>query len=261
MVDNFLDSPEGSEAEEVFRDTLVWHLETSGEGFTKQQIEEYMRLLKLRRDREQIGGVKLSETHVVKKSQLKQIIKEELIKILKENEYLDQLLDKISSSGMDSLSPKEKTYLDQYSKGANPKSLSPETFKVRLEKDFMGSYQAYLYASDNPWIPQQVFDLTNSYYMSDPDRDSMAIPVILNTEPELDPKDELGNDLPKPIGGSNSNDPSLYVNQEPKGIRISNGKGGKIIDILKDAGNVDDIKAIGINNIGIPGKYVEIFKF
>jgi hypothetical protein len=84
MVDGFLDSPEGSEAEEVFRDTLVWRLETSGEGFTKQQIEEYMRLLKLRRDREQIGGVKLSETSVIKKSQLKQFLKEEIRKILTE---------------------------------------------------------------------------------------------------------------------------------------------------------------------------------
>lgn len=258
MVDQFLDSPEGSEAEELFQDTIVWHLKTAGEGFTDQQIKEYIQLLKLRRNREQIGGVKLNEMHITKKSQLKQIIKEEVQKILKENEYLDQLLDKISSSGMDSLSPKEKTYLNQYSKGTNPKSLSPETFKVRLKK-MMGTYMAYLYAQDNPWIPQQVFDLTNSHYMSDPDRDPNAIFVDLNTELELDPEDESEDNL-KSIG-SKSNNPTLYVNQEPEGISMSNGKDGKIIDILKDAGNVDDIKAIGVNRIGIPGKYVTILKF
>jgi hypothetical protein len=195
----------------------------------------------------------------MKKSQFKQLIKEEIRKILKENEYLDQLLDKISSLGMDSLSPKEKTYLDQYSKGENPKSLSPETFKVRVENNYMGSYNAYLYAKDNPWIPQQVFDLTNAYYMYDPDSDPDSIPVMLNTEPE-DPEDELGNDFPKRIEGPKSNNPNIYTNQEPKGIRITNGKDNKIIDILKDAGNVYDIKDVGMNKIGIPGKYVEISK-
>jgi hypothetical protein len=249
MVDNFLDSPEGSEAEEVFRDTLVWHLETSGEGFTKQQIEEYMRLLKLRRDREQIGGVKLSETHVVKKSQLKQIIKEELIKILKENEYLDQLLDKISSSGMDSLSPKEKTYLDQYSKEANPKSLSPENFKVRLEKNEFGVYDSYLYTQDNSWIPQQVFDIGNSIYMGEPD-DLTRIPVYLNTYPKPDPE-------------SNMTDFKDAKTNDPNGAIIFSDKEGKMLNILKDVGNLDDLTPtnFGTSKIKIPGKYVEILKF
>ncbi len=248
MVDNFLDSPEGSEAEELFQDTIVWHLKTAGEGFTDQQIKEYIQLLKLRRNREQIGGVKLNETHVVKKSQLKQIIKEEVQKILKENEYLDQLLDKISSSGMDSLSPKEKTYLDQYSKGANPKSLSPETFKVRLEKNEFGVYDSYLYTQDNPWIPQQIFDIHNSIIMGggEPDR----ILVYLNTYPKPDPE-------------SNMTDFKDAKTNDPKGTRMFSDKEGKMLDILKDAGNLDDLTTtnFGTPKIKIPGKYVELLKF
>jgi hypothetical protein len=247
MVDNFLDSPEGSEAEELFQDTIVWHLKTAGEGFTDQQIKEYIQLLKLRRNREQIGGVKLNETHIVKKSQLKQIIKEEVQKILKENEYLDQLLDKISSSGMDSLSPKEKTYLDQYSKGANPKSLSPETFKVRLEKNEFGVYDSYLYTQDNSWIPQQVFDIHNSIVMGggEPDR----IPVYLNTYPKSDPE-------------SNMTDFKDAKTNDPKGARMFGDKEGKMLDILKDAGNLDDIATNSFTSaLKIPGKYVELLKF
>jgi hypothetical protein len=249
MVDNFLDSPEGSEAEELFQDTIVWHLKTAGEGFTDQQIKEYIQLLKLRRNREQIGGVKLNETHIVKKSQLKQIIKEEVQKILKENEYLDQLLDKISSSGMDSLSPKEKTYLDQYSKGANPKSLSPETFKVRLEKNEFGVYDSYLYTQDNSWIPQQVFDIGNSIYMGEPD-DPNRIPVYLNTYPKPDPE-------------SNMTDFKDAKTNDPNGAIIFSDKEGKMLDILKDVGNLDNITStnFGTSKIKIPGKYVELLKF
>jgi hypothetical protein len=193
----------------------------------------------------------------MKKSQLKQLIKEELIKILKENEYLDQLLDKISSSGMDSLSPKEKTYLDQYSKGENPKSLSPKTFKVRVEKDPFGfGYNARLYAQDNPWIPHQVFSLWHSNYLPDPEDDPNVINVYLNTEPdELDPKDGIE------LVTRKSTDPTAYHNQEPEGMTMSNGKGNKIINILKDAGNLDDLKLLGDNDsIGIPGKYIKISK-
>jgi len=53
----------------------------------------------------------------MKKSQLKQIIKEEISKILKENETVDRILDKISIQGKDSLTPEEKEYLERYSKG------------------------------------------------------------------------------------------------------------------------------------------------
>lgn len=248
MVDGFLDSPEGSEAEELFQDTIVWHLKTAGKGFTDQQIKEYIQLLKLRRNREQIGGVKLSETHITKKSQLKQIIKEEIQKILKENEYLDHLLDKISSSGMDSLSPKEKIYLDQYSKDKNPKSLFPETFKVRLEKNGFGVYDSYLYTQDNPWIPQQVFDIHNSIVTGEDEPDRIS--VYLNAYPKPDPKSNMTD-----FGDTKTND--------PKGFRMFSDKEGKILDFLKDAGNLDDITANSQNTslIKIPGKYVTILKF
>jgi hypothetical protein len=53
----------------------------------------------------------------MKYSQLRQIIKEEIRKVLNENEIIDKILDKISSYGVDSLTIKEKEYLDQNSKG------------------------------------------------------------------------------------------------------------------------------------------------
>jgi hypothetical protein len=53
----------------------------------------------------------------MKYSQLRQIIKEEISKVLRENKTVDQILDKISSQGKDSLTPEENEYLDKYSKG------------------------------------------------------------------------------------------------------------------------------------------------
>jgi hypothetical protein len=53
----------------------------------------------------------------MKKLKLIQIIKEEISKVLKENETIDKILDKISSQGKDSLTPEENEYLDKYSKG------------------------------------------------------------------------------------------------------------------------------------------------
>jgi hypothetical protein len=61
----------------------------------------------------------------MKISQLKQIIKEEISKILNENANIDQILDKISSKGVNSLSPYEKEYLDAY---AQEKELPPVEF-------------------------------------------------------------------------------------------------------------------------------------
>ena len=53
----------------------------------------------------------------MKKQDLKKLIKEEIQKILNEDEYtLNKILDKISSLGVDSLLPKEKRFLDQHSK-------------------------------------------------------------------------------------------------------------------------------------------------
>jgi hypothetical protein len=61
----------------------------------------------------------------MKHSQLRQIIKEEIKKVLNENINIDQILDKISSKGIDSLSSYEKDYLDAY---AQEKELPPVEF-------------------------------------------------------------------------------------------------------------------------------------
>jgi hypothetical protein len=53
----------------------------------------------------------------MKKSQLKQVIKEEIQKILEDSNIIDKILDKISTSGIDSLTPQEKEYLNKHSKG------------------------------------------------------------------------------------------------------------------------------------------------
>jgi hypothetical protein len=54
----------------------------------------------------------------MKKSQLKQLIKEEILKVLSEDQgIVDKILDKISQYGINSLTRVEKEYLDNYSKG------------------------------------------------------------------------------------------------------------------------------------------------
>jgi DNA-binding transcriptional regulator GbsR (MarR family) len=53
----------------------------------------------------------------MKKSELKQLIKEEIRKVLSENkDIVDKILDKISQYGINSLTYTEKEYLDKYSK-------------------------------------------------------------------------------------------------------------------------------------------------
>jgi hypothetical protein len=184
----------------------------------------------------------------MKKSQLKQIIKEEIIKILNENDYLDQLLDKISSSGENSLSSKEKNYLDQYSKGTNPESLSPKTFKVRLEKNNMGVYDSYMYAKDNSWIPQQIFDTINSLYY-EPQKDN-RIPIVLNTYPKPDPE-------------SNMTSFKSLNTSDPEAARILGDKEGYVINTLMDLGNIDDLTAVFSPSykIKIPGKYIDLLRY
>jgi hypothetical protein len=90
----------------------------------------------------------------MKKFQLKQLIKEEIRKVLNEDkDIIDKILDKISQRGMNSLTYTEKEYLDKYSKDdknlkapyslANEDALySPETIsniKSIIAKDFASS--------------------------------------------------------------------------------------------------------------------------
>lgn len=59
----------------------------------------------------------------MKKSELKQIIREEIRKVLNEDQaIIDKILDKISSSGIESLTPEEKKYLDTGGKSDIPSS-------------------------------------------------------------------------------------------------------------------------------------------
>lgn len=60
----------------------------------------------------------------MKKNILKQLIREEIRKVLNESQdgYLNSLLDKILDQGIESLSDEEKQALDQFSSGSKPKS-------------------------------------------------------------------------------------------------------------------------------------------
>jgi len=53
----------------------------------------------------------------MKKSQLKQLIKEEIRKVLNEDKIADRILDKINSQGINSLTKLEKDYLKDFSLG------------------------------------------------------------------------------------------------------------------------------------------------
>lgn len=80
----------------------------------------------------------------MKKLKLIQIIKEEISKVLKENETVDKILDKISSQGKDLLTPEEKEYLDKYSKGE--KNI-PEPITLQNVPTSASSVKAEIYPS------------------------------------------------------------------------------------------------------------------
>jgi hypothetical protein len=179
----------------------------------------------------------------MKKSQLKQIIKEEIAKILTENEYLDQLLDKISASGMDSLSAEEKKDLDRYHKGEDP---TPKKFKISIEKDTFGGYEAsaykgnnqwtpgyeaFVYKENNRWIPDYIFDMINSL-KSNPPTDSNRFQMYF--APDLNIK-------------------------TLNGAMISGDKKGEVLKFFKDEGNMNDLisPSSGTTSIRVPRKYID----
>ena len=66
----------------------------------------------------------------MKKSELKQIIKEEIHRALNENESLtNKILDKISQSGISSLTDFERQYLDKISNDEDVSSLKMNYLK------------------------------------------------------------------------------------------------------------------------------------
>ena len=76
----------------------------------------------------------------MKQSELRQIIKEEISKVLKENDIVDKILDKISAQGKDSLTPEEEEYLNRYSR--DEKDI-PEP--VTLQNKSASSVKAQIY--------------------------------------------------------------------------------------------------------------------
>ena len=67
----------------------------------------------------------------MKKSELKQIIKEKISKVLNENEdRLNQILDKINAKGMKSLNSKEKTFLYSLNKTDVPQKTENYDYKI-----------------------------------------------------------------------------------------------------------------------------------
>ena len=63
-------------------------------------------------------------------------------KLLEDISLVDKILDKISKKGIESLNPKEKEYIDQYSKGENPKDWkeypdwnNPENYYTRQKNE------------------------------------------------------------------------------------------------------------------------------
>jgi DNA-binding CsgD family transcriptional regulator len=91
----------------------------------------------------------------MKKSELKQIIKEEISKILKENETVDRILDKITIQGKDSLTPEEKEYLERYSKGE--KNI-PEPITLRNKPTSTSSAKAQQYPYSETPKEIEVYD-------------------------------------------------------------------------------------------------------
>ena len=73
----------------------------------------------------------------MKKSDLKQIIKEEIQKVFEDQRIIDKLLDKISSQGIESLTPEEKKYLDT---GGKSGVLSSE-IKVYVSEPYSELYK------------------------------------------------------------------------------------------------------------------------
>jgi len=87
--------------------------------------------------------------------ELKQLIKEEISKILKENETVDRILDKITIQGKDSLTPEEKEYLERYSKGE--KNI-PEPITLRNKPTSTSSAKAQQYPYSETPKEIEVYD-------------------------------------------------------------------------------------------------------
>jgi hypothetical protein len=85
------------------------------------------------------------------KNIISKIRMQKLAGILKEDANIDQILDKINIKGIDSLSFKEKDYLNKYSKGENPQSLIDDNEVIEYAK-IMAHSKMYIGTLKNtPW--------------------------------------------------------------------------------------------------------------
>jgi hypothetical protein len=103
---------------------------------------------------------------------------QKLAGILKEDINVDQILDKINDSGIDSLSPKEKEYLNKYSKGEKPQPLVDENEVIEYAK-IMGHSALYTGTLTNkPWgIFDDMEDNDNSQFNKDEDPEILGMKV------------------------------------------------------------------------------------
>jgi len=113
----------------------------------------------------------------MKKSQLKQLIKEEILKVLSEDQgMVDKILDKISQYGIKSLSQQELDTLNKFSKGENITDLSKDeenTLNKILDKANTQG-RSNLSFLERDWMetnfPFPLFREYDTLYLSDPIR-------------------------------------------------------------------------------------------
>ena len=124
----------------------------------------------------------------MKKSELRQLIREEISKILNENETVDTILDKISSQGINSLTPKEKEYLYRHSKGE--KNI-PEPITIQNKPVSTSSVKAEAYPFPNNKKPEEIKRHQEQIELYDDIAREFLKPLINNIAQQLEisPKD------------------------------------------------------------------------
>ena len=131
----------------------------------------------------------------MKKSQLKQLIKEEIQKLLEDQIVIDKILDKISTSGIESLTPQEKAYLEKYSKGE--KNIpSPSTLYKST------GVKADLYPTEASRDRKQVYDGIAG---------DLLKPLVDLVSQELDILDITPDDIRISLEGLWNDNPSLSI--------------------------------------------------
>jgi hypothetical protein len=98
------------------------------------------------------------------KSIISKIRMQKLAGILKEDATVDQILDKINISGIDSLSPKEKNYLSRYSKEIDEDKVIEYAKIMAYSSFYIGTLK------NTPW---SIYDDTQDYDYGDDFKDAI----------------------------------------------------------------------------------------